>query len=331
MHIIYKHQNSNGVPEKGLTHKMLELYKPEGTNLDSDENKELCETLQGLEYAKNSGTILEGTVTKCDTERNLSVELGNFTCTIPRNEAVMPTGNEPVRDIAIITRVGKAVCVKVTDIIKKSDGSTEILLSRRKAQEECYENYISKLPSGEIIDAKVTHIEPFGAFCDVGCGIISLLSVDCISVSRIQNPSDRFFVGQYLRCAVKNSIDEYGRITLTHKELLGTWEENAGRYSAGETAAGIIRSIEPYGIFVELAPNLAGLAEWREDVRVGQNAAVYIKSIIPEKMKLKLVIVDTHNVGTYPKIPEYFISEGRLDYWRYSPENCSKVVETYFE
>lgn len=309
---------------------MLELYKPEGTNLDSEENRELCESLQGLEYARSCGLVLEGTVTKCDNERNLTVELGKFTGTIPRSEAVLSTGDMPVRDIAIITRVGKAVCVKITDILTDKDGNVRILLSRKKAQEDCFENYVSKLLPGEIIDARITHIEPFGAFCDVGCGIISLLSVDCISVSRIRDPRDRFFVGQYIRCAVKSGLDEFGRITLTHKELLGTWEENAEKYSAGETAAGIIRSVEPYGIFVELAPNLAGLAEWRDDVREGQRAAVYIKSIIPEKMKIKLVIVDTQNVEPCPKKPEYFISDGRLDYWKYSPEGSSKTVETYF-
>ena len=309
---------------------MVELYKPEGTYLDTDENRELCETLQGLEYAWNNGIVIEGIVTKCDNQRNLYVDLGNHTGIIPRNEAVMPLCGEQIRDIAVITRVGKAVCVKITDIRKSENGNTEIILSRKEAQKECYENYVSKLLPGEITDARITHIEPFGAFCDVGYGIVSLLSVDCISVSRIENPRDRFFVGQYIKCAVKSGIDEYGRITLTHKELLGTWEENAARYSAGETAAGIIRSIEPYGIFVELAPNLAGLAEWREGVKAGQRAAVYIKSIIPEKMKIKLVIVDTNNAEPVPKLPEYFIDSGKLDYWRYSPAGSIKTVETFF-
>ena len=84
------------------------------------------------------------------------------------------------------------------------------------------------------------------------------------------------------------------------------------------------------GIFVELAPNLAGLAELREDVHVGQFAAVYIKSIIPEKMKIKLVIVDTQGDATCADSPDYFISEGHIDYWRYSPNESQKVIETDF-
>ena len=101
-------------------------------------------------------------------------------------------------------------------------------------------------------------------------------------------------MGDHLKAAVKTKDRQTGRISLTHKELLGTWEENASHFNAGETAAGIIRSVEPYGVFVELAPNLAGLAEWCDGVYPGQSAAVYIKSIIPEKMKIKLVIVDSH-------------------------------------
>lgn len=116
---------------------------------------------------------------------------------------------------------------------------------------------------------------------------------------------------------------ENGRICLSHRELLGTWEENAALFQAGETIAGIVRSVEPYGIFVELTPNLAGLAEPREDVRVGQQAAVYIKSVQPEKLKIKLALIDTQDSTTPPAPLHYFITEGPLTDWRYSPPGCS--------
>ena len=120
-------------------------------------------------------------------------------------------------------------------------------------------------------------------------------------------------------------------MTLTHKELLGTWEENAGLINPGETVTGIVRSVEPYGIFVELSPNLAGLAEWCEGVYAGQQAAVYIKSIIPEKMKIKLVIVDVSEENFLSPSIEYFINEGHIDRWDYSPTGCAKQVFTVFE
>lgn len=309
---------------------MTEKYKPEGFIIDTPENKEYMQNLQSLEYAMNAGIILESRVSLCDSEHNLIVDLGKYKGIIHRNETAYSIDGSEIRDIAIITRVGKPVCFKITGIDKTSEPAT-ITLSRRSAQAKCYEDYISSLKSGDIIDAKITHIEPFGCFCDIGCGIISLLPVDCISVSRISNPKERFSQHDRIKCIVKQNDKQSGRVSLTHKELLGTWEENASRFSAGETAAGIIRSIEPYGIFVELAPNLAGLAEWCEGAEVGQNAAVYIKSIIPERMKIKLVIVDSSFSSTTPEKPKYFISDGHIDVWKYSPENCEKEIVTEFE
>lgn len=104
----------------------------------------------------------------------------------------------------------------------------------------------------------MTHLEPFGAFCDIGAGISALMPIDGISVSRIPHPCVRFSVNQDIKAVVK-SIDENGRITLSQKELLGTWEENASKFAPGETVPGVIRSVEDYGIFVELAPILQGL------------------------------------------------------------------------
>ena len=64
---------------------------------------------------------------------------------------------------------------------------------------------------------------------------------------------------------------------------------------------------------------------------VGQTAAVYIKNIIPEKMKLKLIIVDSFDTVLTKPQNHYFIDEGRLSVFRYSPESCKKLIETRFE
>ncbi len=309
---------------------MTDFCKPEGTWLDTSENRERTASIAALEYAMNAGLILEGRALLCDSAHDLIVEVGPFRGVIPRDEAAYSVDGSVVRDIAVITRVGKPVCFKVIGFAHDETGAKPIL-SRRAAQIESYEKYIAHLESGDILDARITHIEPFGCFCDIGSGLVALLPVDCISVSRISHPKERFTAGEQIRCAVKTNDRTTGRITLTHKELLGTWEQNAAHFSAGETAAGIIRSIEPYGIFVELAPNLAGLAEWCEDAHVGHCAAVYIKSILPEKMKIKLVIVDSSSACPARKgTPTYYVTGDHMDVWRYSPEGCEKEIVTYF-
>ena len=175
----------------------------------------------------------------------------------------------------------------------------------------------------------MTHIESFGAFCDVGCGISALLPIDCLSVSRISSPADRVSVGQQILCAIR-SRDAQGRFVLTIRELLGTWAENAAAFSAGETVVGIVRSVEEYGTFIEIAPNLAGLAESCPDLRPGQAVSVYIKSILPEKMKIKLVIVN-RNLGQSHRFDlQYFITQGHIDRWVYSTPESKKQIVTEF-
>ena len=167
---------------------------------------------------------------------------------------------------------------------------------------------------------------------DIGCGIISLISIDCISVSRISHPRDRFYAGMCIKVVIKSIDPETARICVSHKELLGTWEENASALSIGQTVAGTVRSIEPYGIFVELSPNLAGLAEYREGVTAGQRAAVYIKNIIPEKMKLKLVLVDAYHSSTPTDYHfDYAVTAPHIDRWTYSPAESERLIETVFE
>ena len=143
-----------------------------------------------------------------------------------------------------------------------------------------------------MIEARVTHLEPFGAFVDVGCGVSSLIGIETISVSRIPHPRERFAVGQDIRAVVQEVDPALGRIYLTHKELLGTWAENARRFQTGMTVPGILRGIKGYGAFVELTPNLSGLAELREGFREGDRASVYIKAIAPERMKIKLLLIE---------------------------------------
>lgn len=297
--------------------------------METEQNKHALLSLNSLAEACENETILEARALVCDTNHNLIVDLGGIQGVIPREEGALGIREGTVRDIALISRVNKPVSFVITALTEDQNGQVIALLSRRLAQQKCQDLFLNRLSSGDIIPAKITHLEPFGAFCDIGCGIVSLIPIDAISVSRIFHPSDRFAPGDNIRVIVRGR-DEKGRISLTHKELLGTWEENAEEFYQGETVSGIVRTVEPYGAFVELAPNLAGLAEPKEGIEEGQLASVYIKSILPDKMKIKLIIIDAFH-GEYPHRPLKYRYQGEhMEQWKYSPECCSKSVVTDF-
>ena len=304
------------------------MYYPEGCIINTIDNLNAIKSKNSLNECLITGKILEARAIVCDGEHNLIVDLPCMKGIIPRVEGAVGISDGSTRDIALISRVNKPVCFKVIGFSTNELGQEYAILSRRIVQEECIKNYISNLHSGDIIDAKVTHLEQFGCFVDIGCGIPSLIPIDAISVSRISHPSDRFYINQDIKAVVKDVC--CNRVWLSHKELLGTWEQNASLFNAGETVAGIVRSVESYGIFIELTPNLAGLSEFKEGVLVGQSASVYIKALIPEKMKVKLVIVDVFN-AEYPQPPlEYFIHDDHIDYWKYTTDVSNKVIETKF-
>ncbi|MBQ8028924.1 MAG: S1 RNA-binding domain-containing protein [Clostridia bacterium] len=307
----------------------MKKYYPENHLIFTEENKNALSSKATLKEAYYSGKILEARAALCDKEHNLHVDLGVMKGIIPRKEGAIGIDDGSVRDIAVISRVNKPVVFKIIDFKTDESGETYAVLSRRAVQQECLDEYTSKLTPGCVIDAVVTHMENFGVFADIGAGISALMPIDSISVSRIPHPSARFSPGQKIKAVVK-TVEENARVTLSYKELLGTWEENAALFKAGETVPGIVRSVERYGIFVELKPNLAGLAEYVPGVVPGQHASVYIKNLIPERMKTKLIIVDSFD-AQYPNEPvTYFHTGDFIDRWVYSPDCCEKIIETVF-
>lgn len=306
----------------------MTAFLPEGKRIDTAQNRRALGSADALRAAMEHSQIVEARAVLCDHEHNLIVDLAGVRGVIPREEGAVGIREGTVRDIAVISRVGKSVCFVIQDVAEV-DGVMTAMLSRAEAQRRCISDYIEHLCVGDVIPARITHLEAFGAFCDIGCGMIALMPIDTISVSRIEHPDERFSVGMDIYAVIKSKVGS--RITLSHKELLGTWEENAAQFSVGETVTGVIRSIENYGAFVELAPNLAGLAELKDHLHIGDTASVYIKSMIPQKMKIKLIIIDSFHETSVPKTPRYFITDGHIDRFVYSPEGCEKTVCTEFD
>ena len=288
-------------------------------------------SLQSLKAAVETGEILEDIVQRCGTDHTLQLSLDGITARISRQEVNAPWINGSDRDIAVLSRVGKQICFTVQSVTSDEKGAPVAHLSRRAAQEKAMEFFLEHLEPGMVLTCRVTRMESFGAFLDIGCGIIGLLPIERISVSRITHPRERFREGQKILAAVLNIDRQQRRVTLTHRELLGTWLENASCFSPGEAVQGIVRSVQEYGTFIELTPNLSGLADCRESLRPGDGVSVYIKSLRPDRMKVKLHVIETLPPPETPAPLRYQITDGRIEHWIYSPPGCAKQVETDFK
>lgn len=255
------------------------------------DNSELLYNMEQITDAWQNGKVIQAKVLKCDSNYNLHVNLGNdIQAIIPREEieAVNIDNVGLPRPNICINKVNKYVQFKVKNII-----NDKVILSRKSVGNEVIKWINNDLQQGDVIKGIVKNIRPYGVFVELGGGIVGLLHIEDISVARIKNPEERFYVGQKIDVMIKSIDRNLKRVILTYKELLGTWEENIKKYHEGETVTGIVRDAEKSknGIFIELKPNLVGLAEYKDNLVYGEIVNVYIKKIISDKKKIKLVIV----------------------------------------
>ena len=249
-------------------------------------------SLEELSKASINGDIIQAKVSRCDSNYNLYVDLGNnITGIIPRDEVEAINIDEtgfPKPNICK-SKIDKIVQFKVKDTSKKDT----VILSRKAVEKEAINWMKNELKEGMLVYGIVKNIRPYGAFVEIGGGIVGLVHIEDISVARIKTPYERFKIGQKIKIMIKSIDRKTNRVILTYKETLGTWEENLKEYKEGMTVSGIAREKEKNknGIFIELKPNLVGLADYKDNIEYGENVKILIKKIIPDKKKIKLTIL----------------------------------------
>jgi small subunit ribosomal protein S1 len=261
-------------------------FIPEGWD-----NTQVNYTCKDVENAMSQGAILQGLVTKCDDSYNLHVDLlEGYNAVIPFNEvdALNCDENGQVKPQICKYKINNYVQFKVKDI-----KDNNITLSRKDVQIDASNWLKQEFKPGMKVKGIVKNIRKFGAFIEIGGGVVGLLHIEDISVSRIKTPEERFQVGDKIDVIIKDIEEGTGKVILSYKELLGNWEDNVKDFKEKQVVDGIIKESDKFknGIFVELKPNLVGLAEYKEGYNYGEKVKVFIKKIINDRKKIKLIIL----------------------------------------
>ena len=130
---------------------------PEGSLIGCAENERLLSCREGLVMARDRRTVLEAIAERCGLSHELVLRLPGVRAIIPRAEAALGISDGSVRDIAILSRVGKPVTFRITDISGLDSHDPYILCSRRLVQQEAQTILCRELLPGDILKAKVTH------------------------------------------------------------------------------------------------------------------------------------------------------------------------------
>lgn len=285
-------------------------YGPERDLIKSDFKK-----LNQLVRANKNEEIVSCKVIKCNKDLSLEVEIGEYQGHIPADEVQASCIRNT--QYKVIKLVGHFIKCVITDIKSDEDGVV-VTLSRAKAQQMCIDEYLSKLEIGDVIRASVDGIVNYGVYCDIGCGITSLLPISNICTIPILNMKTFFGNTKNIYVAIKDIDREKKRFVLTHKELLGTWEDEINDICAGETLTGTIINNTDYGVFISIGQNLKGIADLEEpfdNLSKGTKVSVFIKGINKEKKKIRLKIISVQESQESQAIKfKYYVTSGKISF-----------------
>ncbi len=119
------------------------------------------------------------------------------------------------------------------------------------------------------LHGKVTKIELYGAFIDVGVGQDGLLHISQISSDPVKNVNDKLKIDDEITVWVRNVDPEQGRIDLTAIQPPALdWSE----IQKGQVVTGKIIRIEKFGAFLDIGAERPGM------IHVSELANNYINS-----------------------------------------------------
>lgn len=250
-----------------------------------------------LVSAMEMGLPVEGLVTEV-VKGGLSVDVAGVRAFCPASQI----DNRFVEDLASF--VGKRLTFRISRY--EPGGRGNLVVSRRALLEEERERQAAKtrelLKVGAVLRGKVVGFKPFGAFVDLG-GIEGMLHVSELGFQRVGRPEDVLAMDQEVDVAIlKIEPGEKGqRISLSLKALASDpWQDASKTLVEGARVKGKITRMQPFGVFVEVAPGIEGLVHIselgagrrinhpKEVVSEGQEVEVSIMGIDPERRRVSL-------------------------------------------
>jgi small subunit ribosomal protein S1 len=180
-------------------------------------------------------------------------------------------------------------------VIEVDQRRNRLVLSERAAyrewREQQQERLLEELKEGQIIQGRVSSLQDFGAFVDLG-GMDGLVHISELSWKRVDHPRDVVKPGQELTVMVIRMDRQRKRISLSLRQTQeDPWERIEERYTLGQLITGRVSRIVSYGAFVEVEEEIEGLVHISElaDERVGSPSDIVEEG---ESLPLRVIRID---------------------------------------
>lgn len=215
--------------------------------------------------------------------------------------------------------VGTSMRVKVLDCDPQED---KLIFSEKALWEEEQKDLLIKYKVGDIVEGVITAVADFGAFVGFD-GLEGLVHISEIAWQRIDNPADLVKVGDRVRAKILNI--QGSKIFLSAKALLDDpWKKVGERYVVGQMVNGRVLKVNPFGVFVELDPEIHGLAHISElNITAGLPLEQQIKPGDTRTFKVVSIEPEYHRLGLSEKKGREIVEETPPKLASSTPENSA--------
>lgn len=189
--------------------------------------------------------------------------------------------------------VGTDMDVRVIDV---NENEEKLIVSEKSVWEERQKDLISRYRVGDKVMGEITALADFGAFVRFDT-LEGLVHISEIAWQRIDHPRDLLKVGQQVEAEIIGI--EGSKIFLSMKKLVDDpWKRIQEEYKIGDTVKGKVLKINPFGFFVELTPEIHGLAHVSE-LSNQPNIDPTTLGKIGDEMEFKVVSIEPkeHRLG----------------------------------
>ncbi len=188
----------------------------------------------------------------------------------------------------------------------------DMILVKMGEQRERQRALLSRTVRGDILSGTVSHNDDSGVYVDLGGDVPGFLPNSRLALSPLVLPRD-FPAGTKLYCGVLEIVRHKRLILLTHRELLGTFEEVTGAIPPGDLLPAVacgrnLAALQP-NLLVRLPKGSAYPAGTSLEVRIDGFDTVNCLALSTESRPARC--------GPAPQPFRYYQTEGRLSRWRY--------------
>ncbi|MBI5364366.1 MAG: S1 RNA-binding domain-containing protein [Planctomycetes bacterium] len=196
----------------------------------------------------------------------------------------------------------------VCEVLEVDPKKRRVVVSRRavleKERADQQKESLGRISVGQRVRGKVTRVDSFGGFVDLGGGLEGLVHVSNLSHKRVENANELLQKGQEVEVQVMKIEDGGKRIGLSMKALEpDPWQAVGGRVAPDSVYAGKVKRLMEFGAFVELEPGIEGLlhvSQMAKDrvrraadlFKVGDTVQVRVLAVEPERQRISLSRLD---------------------------------------